>query len=358
MRPETGELRLEPIADLADVEADWRRLSEAAPNPFTTWQWTSTWWRHLEGSSELRAQRCVDSEGRTVGILPFQLSSSHGLRLLRFIGHRAADELGPLSAPEDRAAVARALMRSLGHQRGWDICLAERLPAVDGWSSLLGGRLVRSEPSPELEIATSSWEEFLAGRSRNFRQQTRKYERRLLREHGLTYRLADDPARLREDVSELIGLHRARWGTATTAFPEDLIPFQEDFAAAALEAGWLRLWFAEVEGRPAAAAYLLRLGGADWFYQQGRDPDWERTSIGFVLMAHTLRDAVEAGIRRFRFLLGGEEYKKRFTTTEAEVETLAITRGARGAVAIAAVRGLRRLPPGARERLGRRAERA
>jgi CelD/BcsL family acetyltransferase involved in cellulose biosynthesis len=355
--PETAELRLEPIADLAGAQDDWRRLAHAAPNPFTSWEWASTWWRHLGGRSQLRAQRCVDAAGRTAGILPLQLSSSHGLRVLRFVGHRAADELAPLSAPEDRPAVARAFVRSLGQGKDWDVCLAERLPAAEGWPAELGGRVVREEPSPELELHTSSWDEYLAGRSRNFRQQVRKFERRLLRDHGLEYRLADDPDRLDEDMSELIRLHEARWGAVTTAFPPDLLAFQRDFAAAALEAGWLRLWFAEVEGRPAAALYILRLGGADWVYQQGRDPAWDRASLGFVLIVHTLRDAVEAGTSRYRFLLGGEEYKRRFTTAEPEVQTVALARGARGGAAIAAVAGLRRLPPALRRRLGRLAER-
>jgi CelD/BcsL family acetyltransferase involved in cellulose biosynthesis len=76
-----------------------------------------------------------------------------------------------------------------------------------------------------------------------------------------------------------------------------------------------------------------------------------------VLIVHTLRDAVEAGMSRYRFLLGGEDYKRRFTTAEPEVETVAIPRGARGRAAIAAVGALRRLPPGLRQRLGRLAER-
>jgi CelD/BcsL family acetyltransferase involved in cellulose biosynthesis len=109
-----------------------------------------------------------------------------------------------------------------------------------------------------------------------------------------------------------------------------------------LKQGWLRMWFAELEGRPAAVFYGFRLGGADWFYQQGRHPAWERSSVGFALTAHTLRDAVHAGIPRYRFLVGGEEYKARFTTHEPELETVAVARGVRGAIAMAAWRARRR----------------
>jgi CelD/BcsL family acetyltransferase involved in cellulose biosynthesis len=341
----SGELALEPISDLGPVEPDWRTLSERAGNPFTTWAWASNWLRFVAGGGEVAAWRCLDSAGHTIGILPLHLSRARGLRLLRFIGHGAADELAPLCAPQDRPAVAREFGRTLAAGGGWDLCLAERLPASEGWTESLGGRTLRREVSPELELTTSDWDEFLAGRSSNFRQQVRKFERRLLRDHGLRYRLVGDAATLEEDMESLFRLHHARWGEETTAFTEQLKPFHLEVAAAGLKEGWLRMWFAELEGRPAAVWYGFRMGGADWFYQQGRDPAWERSSVGFVLTAHTLKDAVQSGITRYRFLLGAEEYKARFSTSEPETETVVRASSARGAMALAAYRALRRLPP-------------
>lgn len=341
----SGELVLEPITDLAAAQSDWRGLAERAGNPFTTWEWASNWLRLVARDGEVAAWRCLDATGHLTGILPLHLSRARGLRLLRIIGHGPADELAPLSAPQDRPAVARAFGRALSERDGWDLCLAERLPAAEGWTESLGGRTVRRELSPELELTTSDWDEFLAGRSSNFRQQVRKFERRLIRDHGLRYRLVEDAATLEADMESLFRLHDARWAEQTTAFTDQLRPFHLEVAAAALKDGWLRMWFAELEGRPAAVWYGFRMGGADWFYQQGRDPAWERSSVGFVLTAHTLRDAVQAGIKRYRFLLGAERYKARFSTREPEAETVARARSARGAMALEAYRAIRRLPP-------------
>lgn len=350
-------MRLDPVERLEDAESDWRRLSDVAGNPFTSWEWASTWWRHFGEGRELRALRCVAGDGRTAGILPLQLSTARGLRMLRFIGNRPADEQAPLAAADDRAEVAASFGRVLRERDGWDVALAERLPERDGWAAQLGGRIMRTEPSPELELSEPGWDAFLAARSSNFRQQVRKFERRLVRDHGLTYRLADDPGRLDDDMTTLMRLHEARWGAETTAFAPELVPFHRELAAEALRAGWLRLWFAELDSRPVAAWYGFRLGNADWFYQQGRDPDWERASVGFVLTAHTIRDAFEAGIRRYRFLLGDEEYKARFATRAQAVETVAVAGSAKGAAALALVRAARRAPRGLRVRLGRLAER-
>ena len=347
-----SDIAIQRFGDLAQVAGDWRRLELEAGNPFSTHAWATAWWHNLSEGCELRVVRVADRDGRALALVPLSLETVRGVRLVRFVGHGPADELGPVCAPADREQVASPLLSAMAEWDDWDVFLAERL-AGNGWSELLGGRTVRREPSPELAIETTEWDEFLNARSSNFRQQVRKFERRLVRDHNLTFRLADDPERLDRDMTRMFELHDARWGRETTAFPESLKPFHRELAALALEQGFLRLVFAELEGRPAAVWYGFRLGGADWFYQQGRDPDWERASVGFVLTAHTIREAVAAGIARYRFLLGGEEYKARFATSEPEIETLAIPRGPRGRAAIAGVGLLTRLPDPLRHRLRR-----
>jgi CelD/BcsL family acetyltransferase involved in cellulose biosynthesis len=350
-----SDVPIQRFGDLARVAGDWRRLELEAGNPFSTHAWATAWWHNLGEGCELRVVRMADRDGGALALVPLSLETLRGVRVLRFVGHGPADELGPVCAPADREQVARRLLSALAEWDDWDVFLAERL-AGNGWSDLLGGRTLRREPSPEIAIDTTDWDEFLNARSSNFRQQVRKFERRLVRDHDLSFRLADDPDRLDRDMTIMFELHDARWGGKTTAFPESLKPFHRELAALALEQGFLRLVFAELEGRPAAVWYGFRLGGADWFYQQGRDPAWERASVGFVLAAHTIREAVAAGIAHYRFLLGGEDYKARFATSEPEVETLAISRGSRGRAATAGVRLLTHLPGPLRHPLRRFAD--
>jgi len=39
--------RFDNLDDLSRLAADWDRL--AAGNPFRSWAWQSTWWRHYRG---------------------------------------------------------------------------------------------------------------------------------------------------------------------------------------------------------------------------------------------------------------------------------------------------------------------
>ena len=118
-----------------------------------------------------------------------------------------------------------------------------------------------------------------------------------------------------------------------------------------LARGWLRLWLLEVEGRPVAAWHGFRFGGADWYYQSGRDPRWEPYAVGAVLLARTIRDCVEAGGSRYLFLRGDEPYKRRFATADPGLETIALAAGPLGRSALAAGVAANRLPPTARRRI-------
>ncbi len=315
---------------LARLESEWRPLAERGGNIFGTWEWAETWWRHFGKGGELRASVVP---GKVV--LPLYVGRTGPFRLLRFIGHGHADELGPVAAPEQRDAAAAALREALDGD-GYHLFLGEDLPS--GWNSQLDAKVVERTSSPVLSLA-GSWDDFLAGRSANFRQQMRKYERRLSREHEAEIRLTIEPDRLAADLDSLFALHRARW--PGSPWFSDAEAFHRDFAALALERGWLRLWIVHLDGAPAAVWYGFRFAGIDSYYQGGRDPALTRERLGLVLTAHTVREALKDGCREYRFLRGDEEYKSRFADSDPGLETVARPNGVIGRAALG-LRTLRR----------------
>jgi CelD/BcsL family acetyltransferase involved in cellulose biosynthesis len=193
-----------------------------------------------------------------------------------------------------------------------------------------------------------SWRELLADRSRNFRDQVGRRERRLGRAHRLSYRLTD-ASRLDRDLDLLFALHNARWEPgASTALTEARQAFHREFARSALERGWLRLWVMELDDRPAAVWYGFRYAEREWYYQGGWDPALRADSVGFVLLCHTIRAAVEDGAGEYWFLRGPEAYKSRFADEDPGLETVITSRGLVGRAALAGVRNLDRVPPAVR----------
>jgi CelD/BcsL family acetyltransferase involved in cellulose biosynthesis len=308
---------MEVARQLGAFEHEWRRLGETSGNLFATWEWAETWWRHFGAGRPLVAV-AGDS------LVALEIRRRGPLRVARFVGHGPADELGPIGGIE--------LLEALGEQGHWDVLLAERMPP-HARPRQLGGRTLQREPSPVVEATEGGFEGFLKARSRNFRSQIRRKERSLV-EKGLTYRLSDDPARLDADMRSLAELHQARWGEeGSGALADRRAAFHRDFARRALGKGWLRLWVAEVDGHPVAAWYGFRFAGEEWYYQSGRDPDWDRESVGLVLLAHTIRSAFDDGLTTYRLLRGGESYKDRFATGDAGVETVVAGRTALGRAA-------------------------
>ena len=351
MSPEPPPLVDHPT-DLASVRAVWESLAAAAPSPFTTWAWADAWWRQWGRADRAAVRVCRRADGSPAALLGLCRAGRGPLRTLRWIGHGPGDELGPVCAPADRGLAAAGLRAAV--EAEGRLLLADRLRADEGWDRLLGGVVLRREPSPALALE-SDWDAYLASRSANFRQGLRRRERRLARAHGLRFRLTGDPDRLPADLGTLFALHAARFGERSSIAAPRTRAFHHDLAARALTGGWLRLWIAELDGRPAAAWYGFRVGGREWYYQAGWDPSRAHDGIGLVLLAHTVREAIRDGMQEYRFLRGDEPFKARFGPRDDGLVTVGLAPGAAGRAALSSARAALRVHP--RSRAGRAARR-
>ncbi len=132
-------------------------------------------------------------------------------------------------------------------------------------------------------------------------------ERKLLREHGLRYRLADDPhcstpiSPRCSNCTPPAGVKAAPRRSPPTVRPSTAKSPGSPSTKAGFASGWPR-WTT----RLVAALYGFRFAGSELYYQSGRDPAWDRYAVGFVLLTHAVRAALEEGVSEYRFLRGGE----------------------------------------------------
>jgi CelD/BcsL family acetyltransferase involved in cellulose biosynthesis len=301
-------------------------------NIFSSWDWADVWWRHF-GSRRSLELSLVRSGGRAAAVLPIYIERRGGITVRRFVGHGVADQLGPIATSNDLPLALQGIAAVGG---GAGVLIADRFSVDPAWG-LTGGRVVREESSPFIDLAAEAgWEEYLGRRSADFRQQARRRARRVARA-GISYRLAQDPDRLQLDFSALLSLHAARWGPASEAFSGRRQAFHREFAARALKQGWLRLWLAEADDRPVAAWYGFRFGGIESYYQSGRDPQWDRLSVGAAMLEHTIREAFSDGMREYRLLRGNDPYKRRYARLETPLRTIVLGPEVAGRVAASVV---------------------
>ena len=328
--------RVEAVDGFDALEHEWDALAEGSGSIFATSLWSRLWWEHFGGERELLLRAARSSDDSLTAVLPLYARRRRFPRVLSFLGHGPGDELGPVYGRGEHATAARALRSALDGLR-WDVFLGEQLPAEEMWPELLGGRLWRREASPSLALP-ATWDEYLAARSRNFREQLRRRRAGLQREGDVVRRLADATT-LERDLDSLFALHRARWGSTQTDFRDE--PFHRELAREALGRGWLRLSLLELDGHPVAAWHGFQVGTVCSYYQAGRDPAVDRLSVGFVLMADSIRSAIGEGATEYRLGRGDEAFKSRFTGYDVGLETVALTRGVVGSSAYVAARAAR-----------------
>lgn len=337
-----GPATVELVPALDSLRDDWTRLAAAGGNVFATWEWNDLWWRHYGRGRKLRLA-VLRRDDEVEAIVPLFVWSARPLRILRLIGHGHGDRLGPICGEGDRETAVEALRLALGTEP-YDLFVGDWVAGDRNWASVLGGRVVRRTGYPILRCPDDSWKELLAAQSQRFRKKLRQSRNRLERDHAVTYRYADS-ATLERDLDTLFRLHRARFQEHPCNFCGDHEAFQREFAALAMERGWLRLLLLEVDGQPVGSKYGFFFQNAYFAYQSGRHPAWERESVGFLVEVESVRRILEEGAD-YRFLGGEEHHKYRYPTEDPRLETVVAPASRRGRVGAAAVDALWRRPVG------------
>ena len=353
---------------VGDVESEWRRLAEARGNAFLTPEWVRCWFDHY--GAGIQPFICVveGAEGRVTGLLPLTIAVDGRPRVVRLAGTNLGDRFHPVCELADEAAVGRAAGEALSDAGApWSTVVLDQVDEAQPWVSALRNgtrrRLAAFERVaaglPFIDLSRfGDWDEFLADRSSNFRQQIRRFERNAERGRSLRFRRTESPSELEADLALFFELHDRRWqGRGGSSLQSKTArAFHSDFASAALKRDWLRLWFLEVDDRPIAAWYGWRLGGTYAYYNAGFDPEHAKLRPGLVLMAAVIRSALDEGASEFDLLLGDEAYKHRFTDQSRTVSDVTLVRRFHPAALMAAAehgarRLARRVPASARAKL-------
>jgi CelD/BcsL family acetyltransferase involved in cellulose biosynthesis len=362
-----GEESTEVISDraaLRSCESEWRTLAERRGNAFVTPEWFGAWLDNYGNSSEPAVPVVRRPDASLLGLMPLVVARTGRPRTLRFAGAAHADRLHPVCLEQDEdvvASTAVAAATATAARARWSVVVLDNVDADAHWwkglaraSAVLGVATYRDTVLPIIDFGAQGWDGYLASRARNFREQAGRYLRRLERKHRVHFRRTIEESELDRDMATLLRLHDARWGPrgGSSLGGERARSFHVDFARSALRRGWLRLWFLELDGVDVAAWYGWRLGERYAYYQAGFDPAWQHLSVGFVLMVHTVRSAIEEGASSYDLLLGEEAYKSRFANGGESVQTVTLSRSRSAHLATAAEaclwKGSRRLPAGLR----------
>jgi CelD/BcsL family acetyltransferase involved in cellulose biosynthesis len=319
------------VEQLAALSADWDALAAACALPQMSPAWVLAWWRHVApADAALRAVVARDGKD-VVGLAPLYVEPHGGGRVdYRLPGIELAGRLAPLARAGREWEVAEATAAALARaQPRPDALRFEGVPLDghwlaalrDGWPGPLRPplRITQVEGNPLMSMEEGSFDDWMASRSSNFRQQMRRLRRRFAEAGGVS-RLATR-ATLADDATALTRLHAMRWDGRGRS---NLVDLGERFAAFVvdcgeqlLDDGRFALRMLELDGEAICAQLFVRAGGTTLFVNGGWDERHASLKPSLLCLLDAVEEAFGLGVERFDLGVGVQSYKLRFADGSA-----------------------------------------
>lgn len=349
---------VEEASGLEPLRAEWDALAVLAGAPFSTPAWVEAWWRHLAPERARLAVVAIHDGAELIGLAPFYATRRLGVTELRLLSGGLASRLEILAKPgreheaaEEISSTLAALADPPGIIHWESVDAASKWPEwiSAGWPSGREHRLVEesTRSAPVVLLGQGSYDEWLAGKSRNFRSQMRRH-RRSIEEKGGRFRTSDRSS-LSSDLEAFSRLHSARWEErgGSRAVNAGVMAMLEEVGADLIDSGRLRIWLIEGTGEEVVSAQVfLAAGGNLAYWNGGFDEGWSEHSPGIVAILAALGDAIERGDKMLDLGGGEARYKERMADEDRPVAwRTSYPRGARYPLA-----RLRRLPEQAARR--------
>jgi CelD/BcsL family acetyltransferase involved in cellulose biosynthesis len=303
------------------LRPEWNALvrASASPTPFLTWEWLHTWWTHLRETSQLRIV-AVRSGNELIAVAPFRIGANGTANL------HCVDVLGTGEAGSDyldiiirRGHEAAGLDAIEAFVRAQNLTLRFKHLGPNAAASELAERLVSQRWSrvtrpggtcPYIPLSGHTWDSYLATLGSSHRANVRRRIRALEQKFAVRFEAVSTDAERREALAALIGYHDNRFEARGTAFRTDATrAFHDEVTRRVLDRGWLRMFVLRLNDTPVAVMYGFLYNGVFSFYQHGFDPAFQQHSIGLLMMALSIRAAIDEGAVEFDMLWGVEPYK-------------------------------------------------
>jgi CelD/BcsL family acetyltransferase involved in cellulose biosynthesis len=336
----TGSISVQSIHSYEQLWAlarEWQALEVAAATqvPFQTWEWSTSWWRHLhEDSSGVRDSMrvCVirAPSGELIGVAPLMLTErpSRGplrLRVLQFFG--ADPNITALRAILCHPDLARACYGAVrahlaSSYSDWDWIAWEGYAAdsaIDMADPLLD---LQSSSAFVLPLART-WPEMKQGLKRNIKESLRHCYNSLKRD-GLscTLDVCVDPTDIAQGLPDFFRLHAARAQLQETLNHADVFEteqsqaFLTDVTTRLAERGVAKLFQLRINGRVVAARIGFELGETLYLYYSGWEPAYGQYGVMTTLTSEIIQFAIQRGLGAVHLSTGRDVSKTRWGAHE------------------------------------------
>jgi len=320
-----------PITSFQDNEGEWESVLQDSPanTLFLTPQWQKVWWDTF-------------GDGRTM--CGFSYPSSDGVAAIASLA-KSGDTLSFVGS-QDTFDYNDFPIKP-GHEEGFYQTLLESMDELDFQKMQLDS-LRESSPTLELfpymarsrgykveieqEDVTSgidlpgTWDEYLGILNKKDRHELRRKLRRMDAQTDWKWYSISEPAKVSERLGEFISLMRLSRADKDEFMTPERELFFHNITQRMAEMGQLQLYFLDMDGSTVATSLCFDYGGSRLLYNSGYDPEYGYFSVGLLLNAMCLKDAIDQGLTYFDFLRGPEPYKAHLGGQQRSLYQMVVTK--------------------------------
>ena len=321
---------LRRLSSFQEAQDGWLRLLPRCSSNtiFLTPQWQWSWCQKLGHDGELLLLALEDDGVK--GIAPLLKRGG----TITFIGQPDVyDYCDFLVLPGAEREFYSALLQHLKEEE-WEelyfFSLPQGSPTLVHLSTLAEEAGYRVEQGtedvcPGLQLP-SSWDEYLASLSKKDRHELRRKLRRLESKGGVRWYYCSSPADLNGHMDNFFGLLRHSREDKRSFLTPNRASFFRTIAEQMALKDMLRLFFLEMDGERVASTLCFDYGPSRLLYNSGFNPRFGYYSVGLMLTAFCLKDAIENGKSYFDFLRGPEPYKYHLGAKDRTVYQIRVKR--------------------------------
>jgi CelD/BcsL family acetyltransferase involved in cellulose biosynthesis len=282
--------------------------------PFVLPPWLKVWWDVFGGG--MTPLLCSIRQGdNLLGIAPLMRQGES----TAFVGSSdVCDYLDFMVVPGKEPVFFRALiehLRQLGIRR-LDLGAVRRdstvlnsfLPLVNSLEYQSSCEQV--DVSLELDLP-ETWEQFLGGLTGKERHEVRRKIRRLEASARVRCRVVEGLQGIRNGMEIFLELMKLSRPEKAAFMTDRMTVFFRTLAEALAEVSAVKLFFLDLDDKPAAAAFCFDYHDTVYLYNSGYDPQFRWLSAGLLNKVFSIRESIERGRKKYDFLKGAETYKHR-----------------------------------------------
>ncbi len=320
-----------PIVSFQEIENEWESVLRDSPENtlFLTSQWQKVWWDTFgEGHTmcgftypepnEISAIASLAKSGDTVSFIGSEDTFDYNDFLIR-PGHEVGFYQTLLDCMEEQKFGMLRL-----------VSLRETSPTLQILPDLARKHGYTVEVKEE-DVTSgiglpSTWDEYLSLLNKKDRHELRRKIRRMDSQTDWKWYSLSEPTEVNERLGEFIKLMRQSRADKDEFMTPERERFFYNITQRMSELGLLQLYFLHMDGVTVATSLCFDYGGSRLLYNSGYDPEYAYYSVGLLLNAMCLKDAIEQGLTYFDFLRGPEPYKAHLGGQQRNLYQMVVTK--------------------------------